>query len=123
MKRIALVLAGALLLTACGPEHVKDEVREVEIGQTLVDDGYGPAPYVPNTEYTSEAPELYVELKDTATGTIFKVDLGTECSQFPFPVGQRFLAKFDISAYKEKPADLYMTPYSDKVYGFLCPTV
>ena len=124
MKRILLLSLGCLALTACGPKHVRDEVRQVEIGDTIISDGWQDIVYTPNVDlsgldYDTE-PTLYVNLTDVETGTVFKVPLGYECSQFPLPKGERFLTRFDITAYEEKPQEQYMSPYSDPVAKHLC---
>lgn len=124
MKRIGLLSLGCLLLTACGPEHVRDEVRQVEIGDTIISDGWQDIVYVPNVDLSgldSESePSLYVNLTDIESGNVFKVYLGYECSQFPLPKGTRFLTRFDVKAYKDKPETLLISPYGDPVAKHLC---
>lgn len=105
MKKSAMVILGALMLTACGPEHVKDEVRSVTVGTATVDE---------NME------ELHVSIIDDDTGQQWDVNLGSECAQYPLPTGEKFMARFDVSAYKEKPNEFYYAPYTDKVWEYLC---
>jgi hypothetical protein len=124
MKKITILLAGCLALTGCGPEHVRDEVREVQVADTIISDGYQDIVWTPGVNLNvlddESEPELYVNILDVATGQAFKIDLGTECSQFPLPKGQRFLARFNVLAYKEKPRELYMNPYGQPINKLLC---
>lgn len=128
MKRLALVLLAGIALTGCDSmrHKVGEEVRQVEIGDSLVSDGWNTVVYQRESDLApldldSNEAELYVNLTDVETGTVFKMGLGSECSQFPAQKGQRFLVKFDKSASKAKPNDIYMAPQSDKVMGYLCP--
>jgi hypothetical protein len=124
MKRILLMASAALMLAGCGTDHVRDQVRQVEVQESIVSDGYTDIIYYPNVDLSSldeeYEPDLYVNIKDVDTGTVFKVPVGTECSTFPAEKGLRFLAKFDIRAYKEKPQELYLSPYSEPITKLLC---
>ena len=128
MKRIAVVLLAGLALTACDSmrQKVGEEVRQVEIGDSLVSDGYNTVVYrneldLAPLDLDSNEAELYVNLIDVETGSVFKMPLGSECSQFPAQKGQRFLAKFDKEASKDKPNDIYISPQSDKIQNYICP--
>lgn len=123
MKRILLTSA-CLLVAACGPEHVRDEVRQVEIGNTIISDGWTDIVYTSDADFQrldqEYDPELYVEVIDVESGTAFKVPLGYECKQFPLPRGSRFLTRFDITAYEDKPKEEFMSPYGGPVKSHLC---
>jgi hypothetical protein len=132
MNKVALIIAGCLALTACGPKHVRDEVREVETGDTIVSDGWtevvfqgenDPKVSDPMALFVLDEnsdPELYLNVIDKQTGQTFKVWLGYECNRFPIPKGVRFLAKFDIKAYEDKPNELLMSPYSTPISNYFC---
>jgi hypothetical protein len=132
MNKIAMIAAVSLALTACGPEHIRDEVREVETGDTIVSDGWTDVVFQGETDPKvsdpnalalldeNSDPELYVKIKDISTGEEFKVWLGYECNRFPIPKGARFLAKFDIMAYEKSPKELYIRPYSEPINKYLC---
>lgn len=127
MKRFALILLAGVALTGCDQirHKIGEEVRQVEIGDSIVSDGFNSVYYHTPSDTNSldlenNDAELYVVLTDVSSGATFKMSLGSECGTFPAPKGQRFLVKFDKSASKAKPNDVYMVPQSDQVYHYLC---
>jgi hypothetical protein len=106
MKSISVLLAFATL-AACGPKKFGEEVRQVEVGQTYVDEDMG---------------ELYVDIKDVSSGQNWKVGLGEECRQYPLPMGERFMTRFDKSRYEDKPEDknIYFSPQTTPIWNYLC---
>ena len=127
MKRIALVLLAGLALTGCDSirQKVGEEVRQVEIGDSLVSDGWNTVVYhqesdVAGLDFDENEPELSVNLIDVETGTSFKVPVGSECNSWPAPKGSRFLVRFDRSASKAKPKDIYISPQSNQVANYIC---
>lgn len=128
MKKIALVMLLGTMLAGCDSMTKKfgEQVREVEVGDSLVSDGWNTVIYqqesdVSGLDFDSSEPELYVNIQDVETGSTFKVSMGSECSQFPAPKGQRMLIRFDLSKSKAKPNDIYMAPHSDQIFKILCP--
>lgn len=126
MKKLVLALV-ALSLAGCDriPTKIGEEVRPVEIGDSMVSDGWNTVVYQTESDLygldldNNEA-ELYVDLIETNTGQKFRVSLGSECNSWPAPKGERFLARFDRSASKAKPKDIYIAPQSAQVFDFLC---
>lgn len=127
MKRFALLLLVGASLAGCDriPTKIGEEVRQVEIGDSILSDGWNSVIYQrqgdeASLDFDSNEPELYVNVLDVESGQTFKVGLGSECSQFPIPKGQRFLARFDKSASKAKPNEIFFAPQSDKIYTAFC---
>lgn len=126
MKKLVLALV-ALSLAGCDriPTKIGEEVRPVEIGDSLVSDGWNTVVYhyesdLFGLDLDNNDAELYVELIDVNTGQKFKTYLGSECGSFPAPKGQRVLIRFDRSASKAKPKDIYIAPQSSQVSNYLC---
>jgi hypothetical protein len=106
MKKIAFALGCTLALSACSlPEHVRDEVLQVEVTGQNVDEDLG---------------ELHVDIFVPELNQSWNVNLGDQCGQYPLPIGEKFMTRFDITAYKDKPSELYYSPYTDKVWNYLC---
>ena len=127
MKRILAVIAVGVMLTGCDriPQKIGEEVRQVEVGESIVSDGWHEVVYTQESDMNSldfdeNDPELYVNVKDVDTGHVFKVSLGGECGQWPLPRGERFLTRFDRFASKKYPKDITFAPQSGPVSKFLC---
>jgi hypothetical protein len=108
MKRILLIAGAALALSACDriPQKVGEEVRGVEIADGgRVDDMAG---------------ELHVTIREIESGQSWDVNLGEECSQYPLPMGQKFLARFDKMAAKATPQNVSVEPNQQMLWNYLC---
>jgi hypothetical protein len=127
MKRIAVMLMLGISLGACDriPHKIGESVRHVQVAESIVSDGWNEVVYrtesdLNRLDFSESEPTLYVNLIDVETGNVFKVDMGSECNQWPVPRGHQFLARFDRSASKAKPNDIYIAPQTYPVRKFLC---
>ena len=111
MKKILVLSFACLALAGCDriPQKIGETVREVEVGDTRVDE-----------DYDEETSELHVTITDVESGNSWDVNLGEECRQYPLPKGERFLTRFDRSAAKADPKTVYLAPQTSTVYKYLC---
>lgn len=108
MKRIILIALACSSLAACSfPKKFDEQVRQVEVGQTTVDDDMG---------------ELHVDITDIESGKSWNINLGSECRQYPLPLGERFMTRFDLSKYEQPNEDknLYIEPQTQPIWNYLC---
>lgn len=127
MKRLALLLLVGASLAGCDSMTHKfgESVRQVEIGDSMVSDGYNTVVYQRESDLApldldNNDVQLSVNILDVDTNQTFKVELGGQCETFPLPKGQRLLARFDMSKSKAKPNDIYMAPQTDPLYKMFC---
>lgn len=127
MKKLVLLMLVGVSLAGCDSMTQKfgEEVRQVEIGDSILSDGYNSVVYQRQgdeamLDFDNNDPELSVNITDVESGSVFKVSLGSECATFPLPKGQRLLARFDMSKSKAKPQDIYMAPQTAPLYTMFC---
>jgi hypothetical protein len=109
VKSIGVALALASLGACSFPKKYDEQVRQVEVGETTVDDYVEPA-------------DLHVSITDVESGKSWDVNLGDECRQYPLPKGERFMTRFDLSRYEQPNEDknTYIEPQTTPIWKYLC---